>query len=195
VSESEVAACRLGLAGPRLGSALLVLGSGVAEFVVVEPRAGEVRLLAGRVGVAVVELLVDEVQHEGGVDDPDTGGEVRPAVVHEGVAAVAGAVADLRRDAELERPCPRAGRERVELSVESLHLAPEDRGDLFLAATGQVRSGEVDLFGGVEHGAVVDPDGVGVLVFDDGAVYERPEIADRLVVQLAARDALGDGLG
>ena len=57
------------------------------------------------------------------------------ALVDEGVAAVAGAVADLAGDAELERPCLGAGGERVELgrAVEPLELAAEDRGDLPLA--------------------------------------------------------------
>ena len=46
------------------------------------------------------------------------GGEVLAAVVDERVAAVAGAVADLAGDADLERPRPGAGGERVELAVE-----------------------------------------------------------------------------
>ena len=53
----------------------------------------------------------------------------------------------------------------------------------------------VDLLGGVEQGAVVDANGVGVLVFDDGAVHERAEVAQRLVVQVAGGDPLGDRLG
>ena len=47
VAEPEVAAGRLGVAGARLRPALLVLGGRVAELVVVEAGAGEVRLLAG----------------------------------------------------------------------------------------------------------------------------------------------------
>ena len=43
--------------------------------------------------------------------------------------------------------------------------------------------------------AVVDPDGVGVLVLDDGAVHERAEVLQRLVVQVGAGDPLRDGLG
>ena len=43
--------------------------------------------------------------------------------------------------------------------------------------------------------AVVDPHGVGVLVLDDGAVHERAEVAQRLVVQVGAGDPLGDRLG
>ena len=76
--ESEVAAGRLGVAGPRLGPALHVFGGGVAELVVVDPRAGEVGLFAGGRGIAVVGLLVDEVEHERGINDPDAGGEVLP---------------------------------------------------------------------------------------------------------------------
>ena len=110
VPEPEVAAGRVGVAGARLRSALLVLGGGVAELVVVEAGAGEVGLLAGRRRVAVAELFVDEVEHEGGVDDPDPGGEVLPAVVDERVAAVAGAVAHLAGDADLERPASWRGR-------------------------------------------------------------------------------------
>ena len=52
-----------------------MLGFGsVAKLVVVDPRAGEVGLLAGGRGTAVFELLVDEIEHERGVDDPDAGG-------------------------------------------------------------------------------------------------------------------------
>ena len=53
----------------------------------------------------------------------------------------------------------------------------------------------LDLLCGVEHGAVVDSHGVGVLVLDDGAVNERAEVPERLVVQVAGRDPLGDRLG
>ena len=66
VSEPEVGACRLGLAGPGLRAALLLLGGRVVELVIVEARAGEVRLLAGRGRVARVELLAGEVEHERG---------------------------------------------------------------------------------------------------------------------------------
>jgi len=58
-----------------------------------------------------------------------------------------------------------------------------------------VRAGTLDVLGGVEHGAVVDADGVGVLVFDDRAVHEGAEVAQGAVVQVGAGDALGDGLG
>ena len=51
------------------------------------------------------------------------------------------------------------------------------------------------VVGGVEDGAVVDADGVGVLVFDDGAVHERAEVPQRAVVQVGAGDAFGDGVG
>ena len=53
----------------------------------------------------------------------------------------------------------------------------------------------LDLLGGVEHRAVVDPHGVRVLVLDDGAVHERAEVLQRLVVQVGAGDPLRDGLG
>ena len=119
----------------------------------------------------------------------------RPRSCDEGVAAVAGAVADLGGDAELGRPRLGAGGERVELAVEPLGLAAEDRRELPPSVVVQVRAGVVDLLGGVEQGAVVDPDGVGVLVLDDGAVHERAEVAQRLVVQVAGGDPLGDRLG
>ena len=133
MAEPEVAAGRLGVPGPSLRPALLVLGGRVAELVVVDAGAGEVRLLARRCRLDVAELLVDEVEHEGGVDDPDAGGEVAPALVHERVAAVAGAVAHLAGDAQLRGPGLGAGGERVELAVEPLELAAEDRRDLALA--------------------------------------------------------------
>jgi hypothetical protein len=49
--------------------------------------------------------------------------------------------------------------------------------------------------GGVEQGAVVDPYGVCVLVFDERAVHECSEVAEGLVVQVGAGDAFGDGFG
>ena len=52
-----------------------------------------------------------------------------------------------------------------------------------------------DLLCGVEQRAVVDPHGVGVLVLDDGAVDERPEVLHRFVVEVGAGDPLRDGLG
>jgi hypothetical protein len=88
-----------------------------------------------------------------------------------------------------------AGGERVELGVETVGLAAEDCGDLALLRGAEVFAGVSDLLGGVEHCAVVDPDGVGVLVFDDGAVHECPEVLQRLVVQVGAGDALRYGLG
>ena len=78
VPEAEVAAGCLGVAGAGLCPALLVGGCGVAHFVVVEAGAGEVGLLPCRRGCVVFEFLVDEVDHEGGVDDPDRGGESCP---------------------------------------------------------------------------------------------------------------------
>ena len=82
VSEPEVAASRVGVAGPRLGAALLVLGGGVAELVVVDPGAGEVRLLAGgRRVVVVLSCSWTRSSMKAGSIDPDAGGEVLPAVV------------------------------------------------------------------------------------------------------------------
>jgi hypothetical protein len=141
------------------------------------------------------ELFVDEVDHEQGVDDPDRVGEVLPAHVDVSEASDAGAFADLRGDPDLERLRFGAGGERVELCVELGGLAGEDGDELFAVGGGEVRTGVLDVVGGVEHGAVVDADGVGVLVFNDGAVHERAEVPERLVVQVGAGDALGDGLG
>ena len=107
VPEPEIAARGFGLARPRLGASLLVFGGGVAELAVVDPRAGEVGLLSSGRGPVVLDLLVDEVDHERWVDDPDAGGEVASALVHERVPAVAGAVAHLtqrRSGARLSLP-------------------------------------------------------------------------------------------
>jgi hypothetical protein len=57
VPEPEIAAGRLRVAGPSLRPALLVFCGCVAEFVVVDPRAGEVRVLGRRRGF-VREVLV-----------------------------------------------------------------------------------------------------------------------------------------
>ena len=76
MAEAEVAASRLGVAGARPGASLFVLGGGVAKLVFVEACAGEVRLLARGGGLIVLEVLVDEVDHERWVDHPDAGGEV-----------------------------------------------------------------------------------------------------------------------
>jgi hypothetical protein len=65
----EVTSGRLGVAGASLGATVLVFG-GVAKLVVVDPRAGEVGLLAGGRGIAVFELLVDEIEHERGSTTP-----------------------------------------------------------------------------------------------------------------------------
>jgi hypothetical protein len=58
-----------------------------------------------------------------------------------------------------------------------------------------VCAGVLNLQGSVEHCSVVDPYGVGVVVFDQGAVHERAEVTKRLVVQVAAGDAVSDGRG
>ena len=61
---------------------------------------------------------------------------------------------------------------------------PRIAGELLAAGGGEVGAGVLDLLGGVEQGAVVDPHRVGVLVLDHGAVHERAEVAQRLVVQV-----------
>jgi len=53
----------------------------------------------------------------------------------------------------------------------------------------------VDLFGAVQERAVVDPDGVGVVVLDDSAVHEGAHVLKRLVAQIVGRDPLRDGFG
>ena len=170
--------------------------SGGAEFVVVECGAGEERLFAGGLVVLVVgEVFADEVDHEQGVDDPDAVGEVLSALVDVGEASDAGAFAGFRGDLDLERLGLGAGGECVELAVELVVLAGEDLGELFSRGGGELGAGALDLLGGVEHCAVVDADGVGVLVFDDRAVHERAEVAQCTVVQVGAGDALGDRLG
>ena len=79
------------------------------------------------------------------------GGEVLAAVVDERVSAVAGAVADLARDADLERSRPGPCDEGVQPVVELFRLAAEQPRDLLLRLGGQVDSGVVDLFGAVEE--------------------------------------------
>src|SRR3954447_25190997 len=171
-----------------------VLG-GVAQLVVVEASAAEVGLLAGDLAVGVGELVADGVEHEHRVDHPDAGGEVLAALEHPAVASVGGAVAQRPVDAQLERGALGAGGECVELGVELLGLAAERGGRFGVALGGEVVAGVLDLLGGVEQDAVVDPDRVDVLVLDDGAVDEAAEVAERLVVQLAGAHAGGDGLG
>jgi hypothetical protein len=58
-----------------------------------------------------------------------------------------------------------------------------------------VLAGERDLSVRVQQGAVVDSHRVGCGVFDDGAVHERAEVAQRGVVEIRGGDALRDGLG
>ena len=112
------------------------------------------------------------------------GGEVLAAVVHEGVAAVAGAVADLAVMRILSA-CVLARAASVSSSRSSLSGSqPRIAASCRAPAAVEVRAGVLDLLGGVEQGAVVDPHGVGVLVLDDGAVHERAEVVQRLVVQV-----------
>ena len=113
------------MAGARGLAAFVVVGGRLAQVGVVEAGAGEVGVLArGRI-VGVVEVVVDEVEHEDGVDDPDAGGEVAAAVVHVGVVAGAGAVADLAGDPQLQRGSACSVGEHVELGVELVGLAAE----------------------------------------------------------------------
>ena len=177
-------------------AAFAVFLSGGTEFVVVKAAAGEERLFSGGlVALVAGELLMHEVDDEQGVDDPDAVGEVLSARVDVGESPGAGAVAGLRGDLELERLGLRAGGERVELAVELVRFAGEDLYELLAVGRGELLAGALDVLGGVEHGAVVDADGVGVLVFDDGSVHERAEVPQRLVVQVGAGDAVGDCLG
>ena len=127
MSEPEVAPRRLRVAELGLLLARPVVVGGLLELVVVEAGAGEERLLARGPGVVLVlvERVDGEVEDERGVDDPDPGGEVRAAIVHEREAPGAGAVADRRRDPDLQRPVPGARGERVELSLELRGLALE----------------------------------------------------------------------
>ena len=192
VAEPEVRARRLDLAGARVGALRAVLLAGRAQLGVVEAGAGEVALLARDGAVAGFELLADRVEHEHGVDDPDAGGEVGAALVHVGVAAGAGALAQRAVDAQLARRRPGAGGERVELAVELVGRAVEDAGELSPVGRGQLGAGARDLLDGVEQRAVVDAHGVGVLVLDQRAVHEGAEVAQRAVVQLRAGDARRD---
>ena len=194
VAEAEVAGRRLGVAGALGGAPRAVLLGGVAQLGVVQARAAEVGLLARGLAVGVGELLADGVEHEHRVDHPDAGGEVLAALEHPAVASVGGAVAQRSVDAQLERAALGAGGQRVELGVELLGPAAEHGGGLGAALGVEVLARVLDLLGAVEQDAVVDPDGVDVLVLDDGAVHEAAEVAQRLLVQLARGHARGDGL-
>ena len=125
MAEAEVGAGGVGVAGARGLAAFMVVGGRLAQVGVVEAGAGEVGVLARGRSVGLVEVVVDEVEHEDGVDDPDAGGEVPAAVVHVGVVAGAGAVADLAGDPQLQRGSACSVGERVELGVELVGLAAE----------------------------------------------------------------------
>jgi len=58
--------------------------------------------------------------------------------VHEPVASVGGAVADLAGDPYLERLVLRPGLERVKFLLDLVRLAPEDPGELPLAVLVEV---------------------------------------------------------
>ena len=92
----------------------------------------------------------------------------------EGVPAVASAVADLTRDADLERSRPGPCGEGVELAVQLVRLAAKQPHYLPLAIGGKVDPRVVDLFGAVEQRAVVDPDGVGALVLETVRCTKAP---------------------
>ena len=84
---------------------------------------------------------------------------------------------------------------RIQLLVDLLVFAPEDLRERAAVCVCEVRAGVLDLVGGVKDGAVVDPDRVGVFVFDDRAVHERAEVPAGVVVQVGAGDPGGDRLG
>jgi len=125
VPESEVAAGRLGVAGARLtrrcSSAPTASRSSASS------RRAPAKYASSRAGALVVmEVLVDEVDHERGVDDPDADGEIRPAVVREGVAAVR-ARSRISEVIRIWRTAACACGERVELPVDSVGLAAGNR--------------------------------------------------------------------
>jgi len=115
--------------------------------------------------------------------------------VHVGVAA--GARPGAQRGIDSQRCLGSLGGrlQRVELLVEFVGRAPEHRGGLATRRLGEVVARVRELGVRVQAGAVVDPDRVDGLVFDDGAVHEGAGVAQRGVVQLRAGDALGDGGG
>jgi hypothetical protein len=198
VAEPEVAAHGLGAAGTRVRAPVAVLGGGGREVGRLQAGAGEVALVArGRclVGLGGVEPLADHVEHEDGVDHPDAGGEVAAALMHVGVAADAGTVAQRGVDPDAHRAAAGAHGERVQARVELVVGAAEQAGGLAAAGGGQVRSCVRELGVGLEQGALVDPDGVGGVVLDDRAVHEGAHVAQRGVVQVGRRDALRDRLG
>jgi hypothetical protein len=103
--EPEVGSHGVGDALWLLVAAFALGLGGVAQVGGVQARAGEVRRVGRGLCVDLVgEGLADGVEHEDRVDDPDAGGEVGAALVHVGVAAGAGAVAQRA----VRRAAPRA---------------------------------------------------------------------------------------
>ena len=142
----------VGLVQPGLLLARAVVVRGLAQLVVLEAGAGEERVFAcRRVRVVMVELVVDEVEDEERVDDPDAGGEVGSAVVHEREAPGPRAVADLAGDAQFQRPCPGARGQRVELGLELVGVAAEQPGGPRAGVVaGELGAGAFELVGGVQ---------------------------------------------
>jgi hypothetical protein len=176
------------------GALLAVVGGGGAQVGVVQARAGEVALFArGLVAVVGLEALADDVEHEQRVDGPDAAREVAAAVERPRVASVGGAVAQPGVDPELQRARAGLRRQGVELAVEPFRRAAEQARGLPARSRGEVGAGALERLGGVEQGAVVDPDRVDALVLDDGPVHERAEVSQRALVQVGAGDAGGDG--
>ena len=176
----------------RGGALLAVVGGGGAQVGVVQACAGEVALLAGGL-VAVVGLhaLADDVEHEQRVDDPDRRGRsrgrgrtsTRSGRWRRGRAVSASTWSLSARVRALRG-------ERVELAVELVRRRSR-AGSAACGAGGggELRAGALELLGGVEQRAVVDPHGVHRLVLDDGAVHERAEVDERALVQLGLSDA------
>ena len=121
------------------------------------------------------------------------GGEVGPPLVDVCVAPVAGAVAGLARDLHLRCSRFRPGCECVEFA--GPNFAAEDGRELLSPGLGEVLGARRPPSAAVEECPVVDPDGLRLLVFDDGAVDEGAHVAQGRVVQIGAREPLRDGLG
>jgi hypothetical protein len=81
---------------------------------------------------------------------------------------------------------------RVEPAVELVGGTVEDPGQLPPVRTGELGAGARDLLDGVEQRAVVDAHGVGEFVFDQRAVHEGAEVAQRALMQLRAGNARRD---
>ena len=197
MAEAEVAAFGLQLPLALFVAALAVGGGRVAQVGGVETGAGEEGLVARRRGLRLLgECLVDGVEHEDGVDDPDAGGEVRSAVVDVGVAAGAGAFAQRVVDAQLRAAVVFARAASASSCASSSSGAqPSTLAACRRPSRSRFARACASWAWASSEGAVVDPDGVDGFVFDDGAVHEGAGVAQGGVVQFAGRDPLGDGLG